>query len=55
MTITITKVENKGEEENIFNRNWHFTTDNKDEIIISEEILDEIICDYLRRHTNLGR
>ena len=54
MTITITKIENK-REENSFNRNWHFTTDNKDEIIIPEEIIDEIIYNYYRNHTNLGR
>ena len=52
--MKITNVEEKWEE-NTNNYNWHFTIDNKEEVIIPEEFVNKILDDYCRRHTNLGR
>lgn len=34
---------------------WHFITEEEKEIIIKAEIINEIIEEYIRNHTNLGR
>lgn len=52
--MKITKAEEK-REENTNNYNWHFTIDDKEEVIVPEEIINKILSDYCRRHTNLGR
>lgn len=53
--ISAEKEINKNFKNNLYYE-WHFTISGKEEeIIISTEIIDDIIYDYLRRHTNLGR
>lgn len=51
--IKIAKVELKADEEYY----WEFTTEGTQEekIIIPKKVIDELIRDYLRRHTYLGR
>lgn len=34
---------------------WHFVTEEEKEVIIKAEIIDEIIKDYIRNRTDLGR
>ena len=53
--ISAEKEINKNFKDNL-HYEWHFTiSDKEEEIIISTEVIDDIIYDYLRRHTNLGR
>ena len=53
--MKITKAEKKKINENWFGYNWHFETEEKKEIIVPQEIIDDIINDYLNRYTYQGR
>ena len=50
----ITEVNQKWNEERR-DYDWHFTTEEEKEIIIKAEIINEIIEEYIRNHTYLGR
>ena len=53
--MKIIKAEKKRNDKNWLDCNWYFETEEKEEIIIPQEIIDDIIEDFQIRYTYLGR